>query len=777
MSIPPPLGPPALAGNGHPPATWRLGLVLALAYILLGAPGVLLGSPAPVFPAAGLALAAFLWFGHRALPGLWLGALALNLGLHWFIAPWLGQGSFLTPLAVAASIASGATLQAGVGVWLVRHWQGAGWRTLALEQEVMRFLLLGGVLAGLVSPTIGVGTLLAVGLIGATEFAYTWWAWYVGDVIGILLFTPLTLAVLDRQDPLWRERRRRLLVPMLIVMALAIMAFHGTGRRESQDRRDELRQVGEAIARDLDNRLHTHREVLSALRHFIEAKPELSFAQFERFTRASLADNPDLLALTFSPLVSGAERDAFEARMSRQVPSGHFQILERDQERRPIPAGARPEYVPVTYIVPWERNQAALGYDNLSEPVRRAATERVRASRHLAVAAPIALVQEDTRHVGMLEMLPVEDLTATDAAGRPRLLGFVVGVVRIDQLIALATQGKIPDGLGLRVTASQVPTAATSPSSAPLAIQAVLYPPVADPGPPVLAATGARWQGHLRVGDQDWTLILSATPAYLQQNRSWAAWVVGMVGLLFAALMQILLLGFTGRTYLSQRQNAALEAEITERKLAEQALRASEQRYRELSAELEGKVEERTAALRDANVELNRLATTDSLTGAWNRRYFEQAAAFEIARHDRYGEAGLALVLFDLDHFKRINDQHGHPVGDQVLVELTQRVRHRLRATDILARWGGEEFVVLLPHCDRDQAVTLAEKLRRLIAAEPFPGAGALTASFGVAAYLAEETLATWIQRVDEALYAAKAGGRDQVRVAGWALGPSRGAR
>lgn len=290
--------------------------------------------------------------------------------------------------------------------------------------------------------------------------------------------------------------------------------------------------------------------------------------------------------------------------MSQQVPSGSFRILERDQERRPIPAGARPEYVPVTYLVPWERNQAALGYDNLSEPVRRAATERVRASRQLAVAAPLALVQEDTRHVGMLEMLPVEDLKTTDAAGRPRLLGFVVGVVRIDQLIALATQGKIPDGLRLRVSAARDQTVATSQSPAPLAGEAVLYPPVAEPGPPVLAATGAQWQGPLRV-------------------------------------------------------------------------------------------------------------------------------------------------------------------GDQVLVELTQRVRHRLRASDILARWGGEEFVVLLPHCDREQAVSLAEKLRRLIAAEPFPAAGAMTASFGVAAYRAEETLATWIQRVDEALYAAKAGGRDQVRLAG----------
>ena len=767
MPIRLPLDPPALVGSGHPLATWRLSILLALAYILLGAPGFLLGSPAPVFPAAGLALAALLWFGNRALPGLWLGAVALNLGLHWFVAPWLGAGSFLTPVAIAASIASGATLQAWVGVWLVRHWQGGSWRTLALEQDVLRFLLFGGVLAGVVSTTIGTGTLTAAGLIGATEFAYTWWTWYVGDVIGILVIAPLTLALLDRQDPLWRERRRRLPLPILIIMALAVMAFHGSGQREIHDLQAHLRQVGEAITRDLDNRLHTHHEVLSALRHFIEAKPELNFAEFERFTRASLADNPDLLALNFNPLVSGAERDAFEARMSRQVPTGSFRILERDSERRPIPAGSRSEYVPVTYIVPWERNQAVSGYDNLSEPVRRAATERVRASRHLAVAAPIVLVQEEVRGIGMLEMLPVEDLKATDADGRPRLLGFVVGVVRIDQLIALATQGKIPDGLRLRVTESSVQTADTSQPLGSLARETVLYPADEDPGPRARRDDGNHWQGQLRVGDQDWALILSATPAYLQQNRSWAAWGVGMVGLLFAALLQILLLGFTGRTHLSQRQNAALEAEITERKLAEQALRASEQRYRELSAELEGKVEERTAALRDANVELNRLATTDSLTGAWNRRYFEQAAAFEIARYDRYGEPALALLLFDIDHFKRINDQHGHPVGDKVLVELTQRVRHRLRATDILARWGGEEFVVLLPHCDTDQAVTLAEKLRHLIAAEPFPAAGSLTASFGVAAYRAEETLATWIKRVDEALYAAKGGGRDQVRVAG----------
>ncbi|MBK8637633.1 MAG: GGDEF domain-containing protein [Chromatiaceae bacterium] len=213
------------------------------------------------------------------------------------------------------------------------------------------------------------------------------------------------------------------------------------------------------------------------------------------------------------------------------------------------------------------------------------------------------------------------------------------------------------------------------------------------------------------------------------------------------------------------QRTATLQAEVAERRRVAEALHASEQRYRELNAELERKVGERTVELRDLILELNRLATTDSLTGAWNRRYFEQAAALEIARTDRYG-GPLALLMLDIDHFKLLNDTHGHPVGDKVLVELSQRVRPRLRATDLLARWGGEEFVVLLPHCGREAAVKLAENLCHLIASEPFPPAGPLTASFGVAEFQAGETLDTWLKRVDDALYAAKSGGRNQVRLA-----------
>jgi diguanylate cyclase (GGDEF)-like protein len=490
-------------------------------------------------------------------------------------------------------------------------------------------------------------------------------------------------------------------------------------------------------------------------------------ADFEHFTRTTLIDNPDILALNFNPLVRQADRGTFETRMRRLLPGGHFEIWERDQEGRPVRAGSRPEYSPVTYIAPREKNQAVLGFDNYSEPVRRAATERVRTSRRMAVAAPILLVQEETPRIGMLQMVPVEDSAPWDAGEKPPLLGYVVAVVRIDQLIAIATQGEIPTGIRLELSDTRPQDPAPGPNSddherlGSEQPTGLIYRSEDGQADRIAQSRLDSWQRVLNLDDREWILTVSATAGYLQQHRSWAAWAVGVAGLVFAALLQVLMLGMTGRAHLIQRQNTALQAEIAERRLAAQALRKSEERYRDLNSALERKVEERTVELRHANAELQRLATTDSLTGAWNRLYFEQSATFEIARSHRYGDP-LSMLLFDLDLFKAVNDVYGHPVGDKVLIELVERVRRQLRATDVLVRWGGEEFVVLLPHCAAEQAMTLAEKVRLLIATEPFPTVGRLTASFGVAEFSTQDTLDSWLKRVDAALYSAKAGGRNR---------------
>lgn len=198
--------------------------------------------------------------------------------------------------------------------------------------------------------------------------------------------------------------------------------------------------------------------------------------------------------------------------------------------------------------------------------------------------------------------------------------------------------------------------------------------------------------------------------------------------------------------------------DITERKHMELRLRHREEELRQARDATECA----NQALQVANIELSRLATTDPLTGTWNRRHFEEAAALEAERAQRYA-VPLSLLLFDIDHFKAVNDHYGHQVGDQVLVTLINAVRAHLRAMDLLARWGGEEFVILLPHCNAAEAVKVADKLRLLVAELPFPVVGQVTVSVGAGELGPEETLDAWLKRVDDALYAAKAGGRNRV--------------
>ncbi|WP_241546763.1 GGDEF domain-containing protein [Thiohalobacter thiocyanaticus] len=163
--------------------------------------------------------------------------------------------------------------------------------------------------------------------------------------------------------------------------------------------------------------------------------------------------------------------------------------------------------------------------------------------------------------------------------------------------------------------------------------------------------------------------------------------------------------------------------------------------------------------------ELEHQASHDVLTGLNNRRKFEELLLQEIERTSRY-QRPFAVIMFDIDHFKRINDRHGHDIGDAVLNELATIVGEQVRDSDIPARWGGEEFIVLLPETGTEGARQAAEgRLRRRIAETLFTGAGRVTISLGVTQYQSGDTLDSLVKRADEALYRAKEEGRDRVVV------------
>lgn len=165
-----------------------------------------------------------------------------------------------------------------------------------------------------------------------------------------------------------------------------------------------------------------------------------------------------------------------------------------------------------------------------------------------------------------------------------------------------------------------------------------------------------------------------------------------------------------------------------------------------------------------AEAEIHLLATTDSLTGIANRREFSAILAREVDRAKRYGTP-MSLAMYDLDYFKRVNDTFGHDVGDYVLQTVTRLVKENIRANDVVARWGGEEFMVLMPQSDVQAARNASEKLRLAIAAHHFDKVGSLTASFGVAAFEPQDDLNSLLKRVDDAVYRAKEQGRNRVEI------------
>ncbi|MDA8164522.1 MAG: diguanylate cyclase [Desulfobacteraceae bacterium] len=169
---------------------------------------------------------------------------------------------------------------------------------------------------------------------------------------------------------------------------------------------------------------------------------------------------------------------------------------------------------------------------------------------------------------------------------------------------------------------------------------------------------------------------------------------------------------------------------------------------------------------KELELRLRSMATTDELTGAYNRRMFDEILCKQMSRAERQGEP-LSMVMLDIDHFKKINDNFGHVAGDEVLRSLAALLRENIRDMDFFARWGGEEFIILLPATPPEAARHLAERLRHIVAGHGFGQVGPVTISLGVARYRQGEPREALLRRADESLYDAKRTGRNKVVMAG----------
>ncbi len=571
---------PLPPGPNPPPASrLNLPLVLGVAggYALVGWIALMLAGPpgyaSPLYPPAGIALAAALSFGRAALPGVWLGAFAVNAGLG-ALRGLEGVALVLLPLLIGV----GAMLQAALGAALIRRFIGQP-VVLNAPRDILMAGVLGAGVACAVSPTVATVALLATGALHTTAVsASNWLTWWVGDTLGVLIGAPLALTLIGRPREDWRPRRRTLGVPLLLALGLLAAAMVELGRLERQRADTGFEHQADRLATEARDRLQTPLHALQALHGAALARGGTLDAAALRLAAGSwLAAPSHLQAAGYSVRVPLAALPGFEAQARDVDGDAAYRVFDRDDGSARRTDG---EVVAIRHIEPAAGNRSALGVNVLSIPEARAAVLAARDSGGPAASAGFRLTQSDEDQTGIVLYRPLYrpgfDAAGGDlAARRAQFSGVVFVTLRIEQAWANLAAGSTSSLLWCVVDLDgQAPRARLAGA------------PGCEQDPAFIDKRLLHTERALELAGRQVVLRITAEPAHLSGEVRETAWLLSLAGLSAAAMLGALLLTVTGATRRTEMAvlagTAELRREMTEREQIQAALADSEARLRSI---------------------------------------------------------------------------------------------------------------------------------------------------------------------------------------------------
>ncbi|MET1255272.1 CHASE domain-containing protein [Aliikangiella maris] len=533
--------------NSHAVITTRFSttaiiLVLSLGYAIIGRLALLLAIPpgyaTAIFPPAGIALAALLLWGNRVWAGIFLGSLTLNLWIGLEQAP-LSLPSF----AVSVCAATGAVMQALVGSWLIRRFVGEVY-PLAKEQAIFLTLVIGGPIACLINASFGTTGLWLSGIIPTAHFAFSWFIWWVGDAIGVLITLPIIFIFFSQPRQLWWKRRYSLGVPMVIMVTVILFLFILLSRIEQAQARLEFREVAQAASEKLSVQFSRYLEVVESIERFFVSSVEVTQDEFRSFVANSLVTKAGFQGLGWNPIVTLENRDQFVADV-RASGLADFNIMQRDSGGNLVVADAREAYVVVRYLEPFLGNQKAFGFDVASNPKRKVALEKARDTGKPVATEKIILVQENEEQAGFLLFYPVyKGIQLSVEDRRKNIVGFAVGVFKVSNIVEQVISSELRENFILRIYDRH-----TKPA------QQFYGPPDAEQDSPL------KWENNIKIGGREWYLKFEPSAKYLTTHQTWRSWSILAVGLFISSVFGGFLLAMTGRSYQTEK--------IVERRTAE----------------------------------------------------------------------------------------------------------------------------------------------------------------------------------------------------------------
>jgi PAS domain S-box-containing protein len=521
--------------------TWiKIGL-LSAAYLGLALVGRLLAIPpgysSPVWPAAGLALGVLFIWGRSVWPGILLGSFVFNL-IQDFSAH--GGQSLVTTVCVAAMLGIGAAAQALLGHQLGRRFL-IGPTPLARGKDVLFFFLFAGLIACASAPTIGVSTLWLLGRIATGGFVPQWLAWWSGDVIGVILFTPIVFLAMPESRRLWDGRSLSIVGPLIGTAFLLVLSFSLMNRARETDEKEAFDQSAAKVGDRVLREFLTQTKELGALERFVSATPELSHNSFKVFTTNG-SKNFGVQGMRWIARVPLEERANFEAAASREL-GAPFQINQLNDQNQIVQAGVRSEYFPTLYGAPVEADSPAIGFDCASEPARFATMVQARDTGLIRASKPVRLGQEG--ETGVFVFMAVYrpgfdalDASASEATRRLNLRGYALQVFNLRFFEKYLNDCALGPKLVLRV----------SDVTQGLPVQTI-----ATTGPfPNLGSPG--WTDDLDFGGRTWRLEVKPAADWLPPSSSLRNYIFHAIGMFSSLLIVSFILSSAGQNIISSHE-------------------------------------------------------------------------------------------------------------------------------------------------------------------------------------------------------------------------------
>ncbi len=510
-------------------------LITAFAYFLAGKFGLLLAIPpgfaSAIWPASGIALACYILLNRTAVVvGVLVGSFLVNAD----IISWLDNGVDPVGFWLAMGIGLGGALQTVWGGYLYFRLIGS-LSQLDTPRDIILFFTIIGPAGCLIAATNGASGLMAAGYIETFNVSFTWLTWWIGDTIGVIVFTPLVLTLFKKPSTTTLRQNVQLMMPTLFIFAATFALFIGSLNARQQAQQESLNENATAYFGAVHEQISIAESKLRAYRGFFQSSTNVTMDDFNQFSKTLIDDDDAFQGIGWTEIITDDQRLEVEQRF-RDLGYENFTFTEPDTNGSLQPAPSRAIYYPVLYIYPLEANKRAFGLNLGAESNRLNTLVRARESKRSIATPPIKLVQGEGEQHGIILYVPV--FSEKDASRS--FLGYISGVFLIEGMVGAIVDQAEGSGFGIDISDTT-----SAINTLPL-IKTNLNP--VDKFEPLrqeFNLGGRRYQMDVFISDQS-ALI----------GKDWSSWIVLTSGFLIAALLNSLVLIING-TYENIRKEVA----------------------------------------------------------------------------------------------------------------------------------------------------------------------------------------------------------------------------